>query len=753
VDDIADVLRAAALDLTRTLDPDAVLEVLLEQIGRVVPYDTANVMLLEDEHWMCARATRGYERFADPALTRHARFDVHTHPILGGLVASRRPILIPDTREHPDWQRHVGADHVRNFIGVPLIADGRIIGLYALDKAEPGFFTEAHVRLVEAMAPHAALAITNARLFEQIQRREERFRALVENSNEVVLLLDRTATITYVSQAVAAILGEPAEAQLGRNAFDYLHPDDIDRCRDEFARCLAHPALPISAELRMRRSDGTWRLVEAVGMNRLPDPAVGAIVVNYRDVTERKRAEEQIRALAYQDTLTGLPNRLLFNDRLALGIAHAYRHGQRLAVLFLDVDRLKVVNDSLGHAVGDRVIQAVGARLRAAVREVDTVARLGGDEFILLLPDVGQAVDAAKVAEKVLESLREPLLIEGREIVATASIGISLYPDDGQDAESLLKNADAALYRAKDRGRDTYQIYTAAMNASALEQLALESAFRKALAQGELLVYYQPIVDLGTGRIHAVEALLRWRHPQLGVVRPADFINLAEITGLIVPVGQWVLRTACAQVLAWHALGRSELKVAVNLSARQFQQPDLAAQVERALADSGLSPRHLVLEIAESHAMLDAEATARALYDLRSLGVGLAIDDFGTGYSSLSYLKRFPLDSLKIDTSFVRDLPGDPDDAAIAAAVIELARTLKLEVVAEGVETEDQLHFLAARRCDLAQGHLLCPPLPAADCTEVVARAPSWLELVIHETPAGTTARTAAAAPAVPDRE
>jgi diguanylate cyclase (GGDEF)-like protein/PAS domain S-box-containing protein len=882
MEDIAEVLRAAALDLTRTLDPEAVLEILLERIARIVPYDTANVMLIEDETHVCLQAVRGYDRFGDPALTRHARFEIATHPILSALIASRRPILIPDTREHPGWQHHEGGRHVRNWIGVPLIAEGRVIGLYALDKTEPGFFTEAHVRLVEAMAPHAALAITNARVFEEIQRSEERFRALVENSSDAVSLMDAKGTITYVSQAAVQILGKPVEAQVGRNAFETIHPDDIPACRDAFAKCLTHPGLRILTELRVRHRDGSWRVVDAVGVNRLHDPAVGAIVVNYRDVTERreaerriealnrdlqrqveefqtlldvipigiavardpecrrilpnawmrrlldlergvnssytpgdgdrppstelwrdgkpiptpdlpmqraaargvevvdeemelvregrkvativgyaaplfdesgrprgaigaalditerKQAEEQVRTLAYQDTLTGLPNRLLFHDRLALGIAQAHRHGQRLAVLFVDLDRLKAVNDSIGHAAGDHVIRTVGTRLRAAVREGDTVARLGGDEFILLLPDVGQAVDAAKVADKVLESLREPLLVEGRELVVTASVGISLYPDDGKDAESLVKNADAAMYGAKERGRDTYQIYTKALNASAVEQLALESRFRKALVQDELVLHYQPIVDLATGDLHAVEALLRWRHPELGLIRPADFIPLAEITGLIVPIGLWVLRTACAQARAWQSIGRADLKVAVNLSVRQFQQADLAAQVERALSETGLAASQLVLEITETHAMLDAEATARALYDLRRLGVGLAIDDFGTGYSSLSYLKRFPIDSLKIDTSFIRDIPGDSDDTAIAAAVIQLAHTLKLQVVAEGVETEDQRAFLVSRGCDRAQGHLFCHPLPAAECTELIGGAPAWQERLKPETAAHT---------------
>jgi diguanylate cyclase (GGDEF)-like protein/PAS domain S-box-containing protein len=750
-------------------------------------------------------------------------------------------------------------------MGVPLVAAGRVIGLYAVDKAVPGYFTEQHLRLTEALAPHAAIGIHNARLFEQLQRSEERFRALVENSAEVVALIDATGVTLYTSRAVQDILGEPVEEMIGRNVFERVHPDDLAMTRSELKKCLAQAGVAVSAEFRMRHRDGSWRVLEAVGVNRLDDPAVHAIVVNYRDVTERnrtqewieelnrylqrqiqefrtllevipvgiaiardpackqieanpalrrllgtvpgqnasfsppeseprlrvelwrdgepldpaempmqiaasqgveivdlemdvvrdgrtvatiigsatplfdesgrprgaigaaldiserKRSEEQIRRIAYHDVLTGLPNRLLLNDRLALAVAQANRLDRGLAVLFLDIDRFKLINDSLGHTAGDRLIQHVAERLRACVREGDTVARLGGDEFMLLLPGVDQVVDAAKLAEKVLESVRGHFQLEGREIFASASIGVAVYPDDGRDAETLVKNADTALYRAKERGRDNYQLYTPAMNETALERLALESKLRRALANHELQLQYQPVLDLATRRICGFEALLRWNHPELGMVPPATFIPIAELTGLILPIGPWVLRTACAQARAWQQAGHHGLEVAVNLSARQFQQSELPAQVARALEETGLPPASLHLEITETSAMENAASTVRALHELKALGVGIAIDDFGTGYSSLSYLKRFPIDTLKIDQSFIRDIPADPEDAAIATAVLALARSLKVEVVAEGVETKEQLHFLAERRCDRVQGFLFSRALTPEACEPLLS--------------------------------
>jgi len=433
-------------------------------------------------------------------------------------------------------------------------------------------------------------------------------------------------------------------------------------------------------------------------------------------------AAGEIEHLAYHDSLTGLPNRPLFLDRMIVALAHAHRYKHGVAVYFLDLDRFKDINDSLGHSIGDELLRAVGERVRKCVREGDTVARFGGDEFTVLAEQIDRVEDAAKIAQKIQEAVKLPFVFGEHELFVTFSIGISLYPADGTDPESLVKNADTAMYRAKEQGRDTYQLYAPAMNARALERLALENMLRKALSHGELIIKYQPLIDLETGEISSVEALLRWNHPELGLLAPAHFISAAEVSGLIVPIGNWVLRTACAQVMAWQTLMNRTFGVAVNLSARQFQQPELVATVVEALRESGLPPHLLELEITESNAMLNAENTIHTLLELKQVGVRISMDDFGTGYSSLSYLKRFPIDTLKLDQSFVRDVVDDFQDAAIVTAVIAMAHSLRLEVVAEGVETLGQLEFFRARKCDKTQGYLFSVPLSTEEFETLVAK-------------------------------
>ncbi len=428
--------------------------------------------------------------------------------------------------------------------------------------------------------------------------------------------------------------------------------------------------------------------------------------------TALRQSEERLQHLVHYDPLTQLPNRVLFLDRLNQALARARWHKRLVAVLFLDLDRFKVINDTVGHPIGDRVLRAIAERLSRTVREGDTVARLGGDEFAVALADLAEVSDVPRVTEKIIAALGPPVVIDEREYFVTASIGVSLHPEDGDNAEMLLRNADIAMYRAKETGKNNFQFYSPTMNAEAPRRLTLETDLRRALERREFLLHYQPKVDLASGWITGTEALLRWQHPKQGLISPLDFIPLLEETGLIVPVGRWVLHSACVQNKSWQEAGHAPLRVAVNLSARQFKQTGLVEMVEEVLAETGLDPRYLELELTESILLEHTEESLATLRRIHDMGIHLALDDFGTGYSSLSYLKRFPIDSLKIDRSFIRDVTTNPDDATIAQTVIAMAHSLRMTAVAEGVETEEQLAFLRSHQCDQMQGYYFSRPLP-----------------------------------------
>ncbi|OPX91535.1 MAG: Cyclic di-GMP phosphodiesterase Gmr [Pelotomaculum sp. PtaB.Bin013] len=554
---------------------------------------------------------------------------------------------------------------------------------------------------------------------EALRESEERHRTLTENTYDLISEIDNSERYLYLSPNYQDVLGyEPGEL-IGRKVIDLIYPEDCPAVKASFRRVFEHRAIE-QVIYRFIHKNGELRWFESTGKTYQTVTGESRVVFVSRDITERQRYEETIRHQAFHDALTGLPNRMLFKDRLTLEIAHAKRNKQMLAVLFLDLDRFKLVNDTLGHGLGDQLLKIIARRLVGYVREDDTVARLGGDEFTVLLPEILQAENAAKVARKILQAVREPVHIDVHELYISTSIGIALYPSDGEDAESLLKNADTAMYRAKENGKNNYQLYTPAMNAKAFERLAIENGLRRALDRNEFVVHYQPKVNINTGKIIGMEALVRWEIPERGLIPPGDFIPLAEDTGLIVPIGEWVLRTACAQNKAWQDAGYPPLRVAVNLSARQFQLQNLVEVVSRILKETRLEPCWLELEITESVAMQNAEYTVKMLYELKDMGIQLAIDDFGTGYSSLNYLKRFPISKLKIDKSFVREIGTDQDNEAIASTVIVLGQSLKLGVVAEGVETEEQYDFLKQHQCDEMQGYLFGKPVPPEKFEEIL---------------------------------
>ncbi len=444
----------------------------------------------------------------------------------------------------------------------------------------------------------------------------------------------------------------------------------------------------------------------------LHDPSVGAIVLNYRDVTQRKATEKQLEYQAYYDAMTGLPNRLLFRDRVVNAIAQARRNRRGVAVMYLDLDHFKLVNDSLGHSLGDALLSEVAARLQGCVRASDTISRLGGDEFTILLIDTSSSEAIAGVARKILQSLSHPFRVGGHELFVTASIGISIFPTDGDEVEILLKSADSAMYRAKELGRNQAQMFTASMNERYGRRLALEQSLHHALERDELLVHYQPIFDRNRRKIISLEALVRWNHPTRGLVPPCDFIGLAEETGLIVPIGEWVLRRVCHDLRSWRQAGLPPMRIGVNISAPQFQQLSFARLVDGILSEYVCDPAAIEFEITETVAVQNIETTMNAMRELKEIGTRIAIDDFGTGQSSLVYLRRFPIDTVKIDRAFVRDVTADDSAAAIVSYVINLAHTLRLAVVAEGVETEEQWSFLKLNACDQMQGFLFSRPLP-----------------------------------------
>lgn len=523
--------------------------------------------------------------------------------------------------------------------------------------------------------------------------------------------VNKESKCDYVNRAWLKFTGHPLEQELGDGWAGGIHPEDREHSLGIFLSSFKRRE-PFTMEYRTQHCDGSyhWLLNHGAPYTDLDGEFVGYLGTCY-DITERKQYESQLEYQAQHDELTGLPNRNLLADRLNQVISRVARHDSLAGVVFLDLDNFKVINDSLGHEVGDQILKEVGGRLAAAVREGDTVARYGGDEFVVVLADMAQEEDVVNTTRKLMAAMTESFAINGRDIVITSSLGVAVCPRDGEDQSALLRNADTALYRAKEAGRNNFQFYAAGMNQRLLARLNMERDLRQALERGEFLLHYQPQVNLASGAIIGAEALVRWRQPERGIIFPGEFIPLAEETGLIVPLGEWVVREACRQARAWRDAGMPEICMSVNLSARQFRSPGLVQTILDILSETGLEARFLEMEITESMVMHDPEGAITVLRELQKHGITFAMDDFGTGYSSLNYLKYFPIHKLKIDQSFVRNITTDPDDAAITNAVIELSHGLKLTVIAEGVETAGQLAFLRNRGCDEVQGYYFSKPL------------------------------------------
>jgi diguanylate cyclase (GGDEF)-like protein/PAS domain S-box-containing protein len=579
---------------------------------------------------------------------------------------------------------------------------------------------------LRALSSQVALALESAALTEDLLLRqsEARFASLVKNSSDVVTVIEPDTDVRYASPSASRVLGtDPAELE-GTRFLDLVHPDDKTRVLSFLTSASDGEGNTALLEFRVRHRDGRYLFTETLRTSLLGDTNVNGIVLNTRDITERKQFEEQLQHQTFHDPVTNLANRALFRDRVLHAIERQERDGKPIAVLFMDIDDFKTVNDSLGHASGDILLLEVGERLKSALRSADTAARLGGDEFAILLEDGGEGIQAAEVAERVMQMLEAPFHLEPKEVFVRASIGIAVAEAGGavgeEAAETLMRNADVAMYMAKERGKGRYQVFEPEMHDTALRRLELKADLQRALENGEFILHYQPVIELDTGSITGVEALIRWIHPQRGIVQPLEFIPLAEETGLIVPIGRWVLKEACRYAIELRELFPRDpsapvFHMAVNLSARQLARPEIVDEVRDILAETGLDPSALILEITESMVMQDMELAIERLNQLKELGVLLAIDDFGTGYSSLNYVRRFPVDILKVDKSFIDGVADGGESSALTAAVIELASILNLKPVAEGIERADQLQRLLDLDCDLGQGYLFARPLePAA---------------------------------------
>ncbi|WP_440997042.1 bifunctional diguanylate cyclase/phosphodiesterase [Arhodomonas sp. SL1] len=629
----------------------------------------------------------------------------------GVAAHSGRPVITEDIRHDPNWcgHRELASRHgIRSCWSQPILdSTGVVVGTFAFYGTEPGVPNEAETQMVERLADLASITIERARAAER-----QRLSATVfDNTSDAVMITGADGRIMEINQAFVAITGYRRDQVIGRSPRLLGGGEDPLRVYRDVWRAVARGPGHWQGEVLARHADGSelplWTAVDGV---RDADDTLTHLVAVMSDISDMKRSQQEIAYLAHHDPLTGLPNRRRLDALLERGLARARRGGSQLAVVFIDLDRFKDINDSLGHHAGDELLQQVCERLRSVFRAEDVLARISGDELVAVFHDITGIPGVARIVERLMQLLAVPFHAGGHSIRITASMGISVYPDDADSVAMLLRNADTAMYRAKESGRNTYAFYSRDMTRRVLDRMRLESALRESVENDHFDLAYQPQIDLATGRWRGVEALLRWHHPELGAVVPGRFIPIAEDTGVIHEIGSWALEQACRRLRRWQDAGLPVGMLAVNVAASQIERGGFSEMVREVLERTGIAPQDLELEVTEGSIMSGSERSASELQQLRGMGVGLAIDDFGTGYSSLAQLKRLPVQTLKIDQSFIRDIPDDPNDCAIAEAIIALARTLGLQVVAEGVETEAQAAFLMEQGCYRAQGFLYGKP-------------------------------------------
>jgi diguanylate cyclase (GGDEF)-like protein/PAS domain S-box-containing protein len=710
-DRMAQVEHVVARILSETDDVNHALHGVVRALCEYERWSAGNFWGVEEQSRQlrhCAGWTNGEEG-------RHSVFEagavlpdwLSSDPVFIADVAGDPRTLHPSLRVRTGWN---------TALVVPIRSAGAIVGVldfYAPRIAAPD---PLFLRVLRAAAGELGHFYQRALAVERLRDSEERFSSTMELAAIGIAHVDHTGRFIYANPQLCEMLDYTERELLELTVKQVSHPGDVNVTDDLRDKLRSGAIKSFKMEKRYLRKDGSpiWvGLTIACKRDRSGKALYDISVVE--DISARKRAEERVQYLATHDGLTGLPNRAMFGQLLNLAIETAKRYDRKFAVLFIDLDRFKVINDTLGHEAGDVLLREMAARLRECLRASDVVARLGGDEFVVLLQEVKDPAQVSVVARNILSAVMKPVVILGQECRVTASIGVCMHPEAGQDDQAVMKNADMAMYLAKEEGKNNYQFFSGKMKAHSIERLALETNLRRALEAEEFSLAYQAKVNFRTGAITGVEALLRWNNPQLGSVAPSQFIPLAEETGLIVPIGKWVLRTACEQNMEWQSQGLPALRMSVNLSMRQLNDEGLVREIEAVLRDTGMDPGLLELEVTESMIMHNAERAVKVLTAIKALGVRLAIDDFGTGYSSLAHLKRFPIDTLKVDRSFIREIPQDAEDRAIAEAIIAMGKTLSLTVVAEGVETPEQQAFLSERACDEMQGYYFSTPIPASD--------------------------------------
>lgn len=712
-------------EIGRHLDEANVCDRAVEMLPSVVGADASALVLFEPDGSCSYVKQAGHEagcKFNWCSLARMLLQD--------SKLANAEPFSVQDLRElkmpaihsaHPDCP-------ARAMLAIPVRIQEQTQGLFMAIRFSAIPFSPNTLQIAMLYTSQTAAALENARLYRKIRdelternraeqalrARDERFSAMIRSVSDVIAILNQDGTVSYASPAAETVWGITSDELVGESILEHVHPDDCNTMSNLLSDVQEQPGLTLTNYLRIRQGSDNWRLFEVILTNLLHEPAVAGIVTTYHDITERKKYEQELTKLAYRDALTGLSNRAYFMTKMRYALEHADAADQRVAVLFFDLDNFKVVNDSLGHDKGDEVLQIVADRIQSCMRKEDTAARLGGDEFTILIEFVLNTDHITSIAHRIMSTLKSPIQLNDREIFVGCSMGIAISAPRQDSPEELLRKADLAMYEAKGMGKGCYAIFNPHMNVTVKERLELETELRRALQRKELQIYYQPILSLETHSMVELEALIRWQHPRRGLVMPAEIIPLAEETGLIVEIGQWVLEEACRQMRTWHEKypEASSLSLSVNLSPRQFQNDGLINDINRAIRVSGLEPSRLILELTESSLFEDPKGIQERLQELKDIGVRIVIDDFGTGYASLSYLKQFPVDMLKIDRSFVQGMIRDTRDRAIVQTIIELAAAHGLGITGEGIETDEQAQQLRGLGCTRVQGFLFAPPLP-----------------------------------------